>query len=242
MVVGTHQKKRPHNLVFIRTFDHQILDMIEVGVEKSHSLGEFKKSASFGMKPAFVFTGSLFDTNPTYQHLKSVLLDTYRGQEMPQINLAGLEYVVCVTVPDESTEYDKMVYFRVYQIRLKKSGKKQPRVELEEMGPSFDFKIRRVQTAQEDMMKNALKQPKELKPRNVKNIDVDPMGDKMGRIHLGKQDLSKLQSRKMKGLKKRRDDEGSTLVGSETGDRDTLDLEDEEYSDDANQDGKRSRA
>ena len=27
----------------------------------------------------------------------------------------------------------------------------------------------------------------------------------MGRIHLGKQDLSKLQTRKMKGLKRRRD-------------------------------------
>ncbi len=28
------------------------------------------------------------------------------------------------------------------------------------------------------------------------------MGDKVGRIHLGKQDLSKLQTRKMKGLKR----------------------------------------
>ena len=30
------------------------------------------------------------------------------------------------------------------------------------------------------------------------------MGDKFGRVHLGVQDLSKLQTRKMKGLKKRR--------------------------------------
>ena len=28
------------------------------------------------------------------------------------------------------------------------------------------------------------------------------MGDKMGRIHLGKQDLGELQTRKMKGLKR----------------------------------------
>lgn len=32
------------------------------------------------------------------------------------------------------------------------------------------------------------------------------MGDKIGRIHLGKQDLSKLQTRKMKGLKRTTDD------------------------------------
>ena len=31
------------------------------------------------------------------------------------------------------------------------------------------------------------------------------MGDKIGRIHLGKQDLSEMQTRKMKGLKRGRD-------------------------------------
>ena len=33
------------------------------------------------------------------------------------------------------------------------------------------------------------------------------MGDKMGRIHLGRQDFSDLQTRKMKGLKRGRDEE-----------------------------------
>lgn len=32
------------------------------------------------------------------------------------------------------------------------------------------------------------------------------MGDKMGRVHLGRQDLSELQTRKMKGLKRARDE------------------------------------
>lgn len=34
------------------------------------------------------------------------------------------------------------------------------------------------------------------------------MGDKIGRIHLGRQDLSELQTRKMKGLKRGRDTDG----------------------------------
>ena len=33
------------------------------------------------------------------------------------------------------------------------------------------------------------------------------MGDKMGRVHLGRQDLSELQTRKMKGLKRGRDED-----------------------------------
>ena len=38
-----------------------------------------------------------------------------------------------------------------------------------------------------------------------KNIETDLVGDKMGRVHLGRQDLSQLQTRKMKGLKRSRD-------------------------------------
>ena len=38
-----------------------------------------------------------------------------------------------------------------------------------------------------------------------KNIETDAMGDKVGRIHLGRQDLLEMQTRKMKGLKRGRD-------------------------------------
>ena len=42
------------------------------------------------------------------------------------------------------------------------------------------------------------------------------MGDKIGRIHLGKQDLGDLQTRKMKGLKRGRDvDAGDTAEDDE---------------------------
>ena len=45
------------------------------------------------------------------------------------------------------------------------------------------------------------------KARVKKNINTDIVGDKVGRIHLGRQDLSDLQTRKMKGLKRGRDAE-----------------------------------
>lgn len=37
--------------------------------------------------------------------------------------------------------------------------------------------------------------------KKKKNVGVDEMGDLRGRVHVGKQDLNKLQTRKMKGLK-----------------------------------------
>lgn len=38
-----------------------------------------------------------------------------------------------------------------------------------------------------------------------KNVETDVVGDKIGQIHLGRQDLNELQTRKMKGLKRGRD-------------------------------------
>ena len=40
-------------------------------------------------------------------------------------------------------------------------------------------------------------------PKKKKNVSHDTFGTTYGRIHMQKQDLSKLQTRKMKGLKKR---------------------------------------
>ena len=77
------------------------------------------------------------------------------------------------------------------------------------MGPSLDLTLRRHKPADPDMWSAAMKRPK-LKKQDIeqglgkrkKNLDVDEMGDLRGRLHIGKQDLDKLQTRKMKGLKK----------------------------------------
>jgi len=76
------------------------------------------------------------------------------------------------------------------------------------MGPSLDLVLRRHQPADTELLKQAMKRPK-LKKTDVekglgkkkKNLEVDEMGDLRGRVHVGKQDLGKLQTRKMKGLK-----------------------------------------
>lgn len=46
-----------------------------------------------------------------------------------------------------------------------------------------------------------------LQPKKKKNISHNVFGTKFGRVHMQKQDLSKLQTRKMKGLRKRRGEE-----------------------------------
>ncbi|RUS23461.1 Brix domain-containing protein [Endogone sp. FLAS-F59071] len=205
MLVGSHSKKRPHNLVFVRMFDNQVLDMMEMGIEKAVAMGDIKgPKCAIGMKPLLLFNGELFETNLEYKNLKNLLLDFFRGQDITSVNLTGLEHIISVTAgPLEKEGKPGLVYLRVYTIQMKKSGSKIPRVEIEEMGPALDLRLRRVKLPKDEVWKQAIRVPKELKPKKVKNLERDEMGDQYGRIHLGRQDLSQMQTRKMKGLKKR---------------------------------------
>jgi ribosome production factor 2 len=77
------------------------------------------------------------------------------------------------------------------------------------MGPSLGFSLKRFRQADPEVMKQATKIPKEIKPKSEKNIEHDAMGDQYGRIHMEKQDFSKLQTRKMKGLKRKPEESNS---------------------------------
>jgi ribosome production factor 2 len=113
----------------------------------------------------------------------------------------------------EKDEVLPKVHIRTYTIRLLSSGIRVPWVELTPMGPSLDLVLRRQQPADPTLLAAALKRPK-LKKQDVekglgkkrKNMEVDEMGDLRGRIHVARQDLDKLQTRKMKGLKPGREE------------------------------------
>ncbi|KAI8806404.1 Brix domain-containing protein [Cladochytrium replicatum] len=198
-VVANHSKKRPHNLVFARSFDYRMLDMMELGIEKAVPMSEFKNAKfAVGKRPCIVFNGDLFATTEEYGKMRNMFLDFFRGEPTDAINLGGLEHVISITADSES----RKIYFRVYGTQMMKSGTRLPRIELQEIGPSLDFVLRRTRFAPDDVLKLATKIPKELKVTKEKNVERDVIGDKYGRIHMHKQDFSKLQTRKMKGLKR----------------------------------------
>ncbi|KAL1435902.1 hypothetical protein MTO96_010672 [Rhipicephalus appendiculatus] len=72
------------------------------------------------------------------------------------------------------TAADNKITLRSYKVLLKKSGTKTP----------------------------PRKQPKQNKVKKKKNIEKTALGATMGRIHMERQDFNKLQTRKLKGLKK----------------------------------------
>lgn len=225
IVFGLHSKKRPHCLTLARTFNYKILDMLELYLDADtiRTMSQFKtEKVAVGLKPMIAFSGTLFESpeSNAYTMAKSLFLDLFKGHDAQSVDAEGLQLLIQISVGEEvDGQPQPKVQLRVYRIKTKKSGQKTPRVEVDEIGPRLDFRIGRVREPEAAMMKDALKKPKELQPKVKKNIDTDAMGDKVGRIHLGRQNLDQLQTRKMKGLKRGRDDlvdEEMTLVDDES--------------------------
>lgn len=160
-------------------------------------------------------------------------MDFFKGPAVDRVDVEGLQYIIQFSAlePAQSEDFQAgtnkplpTIHLRSYLLNTKRSGQKLPRIELEEMGPRLDLSIGRIKKPDDDMLKEALKSSNKTEPRTKKNISMDTMGDTIGRIHTGKQDLSKLQTRKMKGLKRaqgdadavdEQDDEAMTLVGDD---------------------------
>uniref|UniRef100_A0A224XGQ7 Ribosome production factor 2 homolog n=1 Tax=Panstrongylus lignarius TaxID=156445 RepID=A0A224XGQ7_9HEMI len=194
---GTHTKKRPNNLVLGRLYDNQILDMVELGIDHYQGLNNFDaEKITTGLKPCLIFAGPNFEQNPELNRIQNLLIDLFQRENANSVRLQGLEQIIMFTAADNK------IFMRNYRILLKKSGFRTPRIELTEIGPSIDFNIRRMKLASEDFFKSACIKPKELKVKKKKNISRDAFGTKLGRVHVKQQDIHKLQTRKMKGLRK----------------------------------------
>ena len=174
IVIGSNGKKRPHCLTLVRTFEYRILDMLELYLDKDsfRSLAQFKnRKCAYGLKPLLLFTGTSFDspTPNVYTLAKNMLTDLFRGQESSEVDVEGLQHIVCINAGEEG-EQGPRINLRVYLIHTKKSGRKLPRVEVEEMGPRMDFRIGRTKEAEDSAMKEALAKSRHLEVSCVRII------------------------------------------------------------------------
>mmetsp|Transcript_18470 Transcript_18470/g.53045 ORF Transcript_18470/g.53045 Transcript_18470/m.53045 type:complete len:324 (+) Transcript_18470:348-1319(+) len=222
--VATHSKKRPSNIVLGRIFDSQLLDMVEVGVTDFVSIAEMLKKTgaakALGSQTAVIFQGDEFEHNPDMQTLRSILLDLFKTSYHPQVDIAAVDHVVACTASGGK------VYIRNYVVAFKGKadkpeskgpgenaasstvldGIKIPDLTLRDMGPSLDLTLRRTRHASPSLMKIALKQAKNVNtPKKVKNVTHDELQGKLGRVHMKRQDMTKLvtHSRFKKALPRR---------------------------------------
>ncbi|CAI4226516.1 unnamed protein product [Auanema sp. JU1783] len=196
-VFGSNSKKHPNSLVFGRLHDSHILDLAELRITDYKPASEFDtQQFAVGSKPCLVFEGSEFESDPDMKRVSNLLVDFFRGAVVDTVRLQGLEHVIVFTAKD------KQIFMRVYKTILKKSATSLPRVELAEMGPSIDFIRDRTKLASDSLYKQACRRPKELLAKRKKNTSEDVFGNKLARVHIGKQNTDSIQTRKVKALRK----------------------------------------
>jgi len=200
--LASHNKKRPNNLVMGRTFDQQVLDMVELGIRRFKSMADYGGTVAkkrIGSKPLLAFIGDTWQSSHEYKNLQNLLTDFYRGQVVDKLIATGVDHMICFTATET------MIHQRTYFCKLKKntSGGSYPLPHLDACGPDLDFVIRRSQWAETDMYKEARKQPSGAhKPKNTKNQSTNIFGETIGRLHLEKQNLDQAGGRKSKALRR----------------------------------------
>uniref|UniRef100_A0A1I7V7W0 Ribosome production factor 2 homolog n=1 Tax=Loa loa TaxID=7209 RepID=A0A1I7V7W0_LOALO len=115
------------------------------------------------------------------KRIGNLMVDWFRGAVIENIRLQGLELVISLTALEQK------IYLRVYRTCLKKSTGTSPRVELVEIGPRIDFSAKK-----------------------RKNTSTDVFGTELGRIHVGKQNIDSMQTKKMKALRGNKNKEPPT--------------------------------
>ncbi|KAF5284081.1 hypothetical protein FQA39_LY17130 [Lamprigera yunnana] len=197
-IMGSHSKKRPDNIVIGRMFNYSLLDMVELGINAFEGLVDFLgPKIVLGGKSLLIFNGPSWEENDALKHLKSIFVDFFHREYIEGIRLQGIEHTLSFTATEEGN-----ILLRSYKVLFKKSGCRTPRIELEEMGPRIDFTLRRSKLPSEDLMKKACKKPSVLKVTKKKNVSRDGLGTLNARLHVGKQNIQNIQTRKMKGLKR----------------------------------------
>lgn len=197
-IIDSHNKKRPHHLTIGRTFDYNILDMIELAIINYVPSEQFPSTSmpSYGSKYVFVMVGELFEIRPEYKKFANLMLDMFQGyKHIDLIHLSFLENVIVLYALEDR------ILWRNYKILLKKSGMKLPRVELQQAGPAFDFRIGRTEFCTKELWKEATRVPKPLyeAEKSTKNITRDIMGKK-GQVRLQAQSLKELRVKKKVAL------------------------------------------
>lgn len=191
-------KKRPNNLVLGRTYDGHILDMIEFGVDEQICIQEILgEKKGVGSKPLLVFQGDQWENDTTYKNIKNLLIDIFRGDNIEKISLTGVDHVVSCSCVDGK------IFVRTYTLGFSKSNSKTPDVSLNAMGPFLDLTVRRTQLPAPDTWKDAVRIDKSQKSKKVKNVSSSSIGDKVGRIHMKKQNLDTMGGRRVSALRDR---------------------------------------
>lgn len=147
------------------------------------------------MKPLVIFQGDIFETDFEFARIKKFFYEFFKLYDITDINISILKRVVVFTAAS-----DKIIKIRSFQLSEINEHTIKDHLNMKEIGPSLDLKLRRVKLATQDLYKTACKKPKEKSKHKSKNESTNMLGEKRGRVYMTSQDLKQM-SLKQYGVK-----------------------------------------
>ncbi|XP_015787889.1 ribosome production factor 2 homolog [Tetranychus urticae] len=137
---SSHNKKRPNNIIIGRLSEEQLMkDMVEIGIDNFFSMQHFKgPKLPQGSRLCLVFDGSVFQERDDYRLIRDILVELFAGHTRECPKLSKVDYNVKISCVDECAKFESS------RICTKYKGSKVAKIEYEDMGPNFDFKVRRI--------------------------------------------------------------------------------------------------
>lgn len=200
---GSHNKKRPNNMIIHRMYNHQVLDMIELGVDNCMTMQEFKTKTMIetGQQPILIFQGDPFDLSEKHIKFKNMMIDFFRIKHLKNLNIIAAQRIISFT----ATSNEGNIILQQFQAGVINEGLAgDEKIDIEEIGPRMSMTIRRVKHADNDMWKSATKILRSKKQIMMKkqNISTNVLGQKVGKAYIQHQDLGTLALAKLKRKKK----------------------------------------
>jgi len=189
------------NLTLGNLYDNKLLDYFEFEVTNYLPITYFTEiEIDSCMKPVVIFQGDVFETDFEFERIKKFFIDFLIFYDIDDVNISDLKRVCIISAGD-----NKLIKFRSYQVEKVDPYLVEKGLSLKEVGPSLDLKVRRIKLASSELYKLACKQPKVLRTHKAKNVETNMIGEKRGRIHMGRQDVNEIPLRQYsKNIKKKK--------------------------------------
>lgn len=197
---ASHNKKRPHNLVFHRFYEDQVLDVIELGVDEIETMEDFKNcmSIEIGQQPILMFQGDTFDMSEKHDKFRNMMIDFFRIKHLSEVNIVEANRIITFTAKGKE-EAVLMQQFETSKINEALAG--DHKIALREIGPRIKFDVRRYKPPSTDLWKAATKKIKLKTADEKRNIEKNELGQRIGKAFIQQQDLDTLALKKVKKRK-----------------------------------------
>jgi len=197
----TDLKKRPMNLIMGNLFENKLLDLFEFEVANFLPIEYFKVDTNIDscMKPLVIFQGDIFETDFEFARMKKFFFEFFKMYDIEDISISVLKRLVVI-----SSAGDKIVKIRTFELNNCNEHNFKEKLELKEVGPSLDLKVRRIKLTSDESYKLACKQPRLTSKTKSKNEATNVLGEKRGRVYMTSQDLNKMSLKQYNKISKKK--------------------------------------